>query len=94
MFHTHLVWQALALLPPLCPTALGKHCMVVFVLEVLDGDGPGPYGSGSFFSIVKKSNQSCSFWQKSGPPGHPSSSRPPLPPVDYKKFQESDKADE
>jgi len=40
-FHTHLIWRALALLPPLCPVAKGKHCMFVFVLEVLDGDGPG-----------------------------------------------------
>ena len=29
MFHTHLVQQALALLPPLCPVAKGKHCMFV-----------------------------------------------------------------
>jgi hypothetical protein len=31
--------------------------MFVFVLEVLDEDGPGPYGSGSFFSIGKKAVQ-------------------------------------
>jgi hypothetical protein len=60
MFHTHLVHCALTLLPPLCPMALGKQCMFVFVLEVLDGDGPGPYGLGSFFSIMKKSDRSCS----------------------------------
>jgi hypothetical protein len=53
-FHTHLVRQALALLPTLCPMALGKCCMFVFLLEVLDDDGPGPYGSGSFFSLEKK----------------------------------------
>jgi hypothetical protein len=53
MFHTHLVRRALALLPPLCPVAKGKHCMFVFILKVLDDDGPGPYGSGSFFAIVK-----------------------------------------
>jgi hypothetical protein len=27
--------------------------MFVFILEVLDDDGPGPYGSGSFFAIEK-----------------------------------------
>ena len=92
MFHTHLVCHALALLPPLCPVALGKWCMFVFVLEVLDGNGPGPYGLRSFFSIVKKSNRSQGSWCKSGPPGPSSSSCPPLPPIDYKKMQESDKA--
>jgi hypothetical protein len=56
MFHTHLVRRALALLPPLCPIAKGKHCMFMFILEVLDDDGPGPYGSGSFFSIEKKAS--------------------------------------
>jgi hypothetical protein len=54
-FHTHLVQRALALLPTLCPVTLGKRCMFVFLLEVLDEDGPGPYGSGSFFSLEKKS---------------------------------------
>src|SRR6267142_944144 len=53
MFHTHLIWQALALCPPLCPIAKGKRCMFVFVLEVLDGDGPG-----SFFSLPKKRTRS------------------------------------
>jgi hypothetical protein len=62
------------------------------VLKVLDGDGPGPYGSGSFFSIMKKSNQSYGSWCKSGPSGPPSS-HPPLPPVNYKKLQKSEKAD-
>jgi hypothetical protein len=54
MFHTHLVRRAVALLPPLCPIAKGKCCMFVFILEVLDDDGPGPYRSGSFFFIEKK----------------------------------------
>jgi hypothetical protein len=47
MFHTHLVWHALALLPPLCPIAKGKCYMFVFVLQVLGRDGPGPFRSGS-----------------------------------------------
>jgi hypothetical protein len=54
MFHTHLIWCALALLPPLCPVAKGKHCMFVFILEVLDEDRPGPYRSGLLFSIGNK----------------------------------------
>jgi len=54
-FHTHLVHQALTLLPALCPVAKGKRCMFVFLLKVLNDDGPGPYGSGSFFSLEKKS---------------------------------------
>src|SRR5882672_2435502 len=53
-FHMHLVQQALALLPPLCPVAKGKHCMFVFILEVLDSNGPGPSGPGSFFTLPKK----------------------------------------
>src|SRR6266850_2405837 len=53
-FHTHLVQRALTLLPPLCPIAKGKRCMFVFVLKVLDGDGPGPSGPGSFFTLPKK----------------------------------------
>jgi hypothetical protein len=77
MFHTHLIWHALAPLPPLCPAALGKHCMFMFVLVVLDGNGPGPYGSGSFFSIVKKSNWPCSSQHKSGSHGPSSFSHPP-----------------
>jgi len=32
-FHTHLIWQALTLLPPLYPIAKGKHCMFVFILD-------------------------------------------------------------
>src|SRR6266850_7437219 len=57
-FHTHLVWWALTLLPPLCPIAKGKCCMFVFVIEVLDGDGPGPSGPGSFFILPKKRTRS------------------------------------
>src|SRR6267142_722012 len=50
-FHTHLVQHARALLPPLCPVAKGKKVMFVFILEVLDGDGPK---SGSFWEVPKK----------------------------------------
>jgi hypothetical protein len=92
MFHTHLVWRALALLPALCPVAKGKHYMFVFVLEVLDGDGPGPYGLCSFFSITKKSNRSHGSQHKPGPPSPSPSSRPPFPPVS-KKEMEAAKAD-
>jgi hypothetical protein len=77
MFHTHLVQQALALLPTLCPIAKGKCCMFVFVPEVLDGDGPSPYGSGSFFSIVKKSKKSRGSRHKSSPSGPSTYSYPP-----------------
>jgi hypothetical protein len=84
MFHTHLVWRALALLPPICPVAKGKRCMFVFILKVLDDDGPGLYGFGSFFSIGKKTTQSHGPQQKPIPPGLPSSSQPPLPPPDPK----------
>ena len=83
-FHTHLVRRALALLPALCPVAKGKRCMFVFVLEVLDGDGPGPYGSGSFFSIAKKSEKSRGSRRKSGPPGP--SGIPHLPPLSKKEI--------
>jgi hypothetical protein len=93
MFHTHLVCYALALLPSLYPTALGKWCMFMFVLEVLDGDGPGPFGSGSFFSITKKSDRSCGSQHKSGPPGPSSSSHSPLPSVSKKEMKAA-KADE
>jgi hypothetical protein len=82
MFHTHLIHYALTLLPPLCPMALGKWCMFVFVLEVLEGNGPG-----SFFSITKKSNRSHGSQHKSGPPG------PPLSPFS-KKEMKAGKADE
>src|SRR6266850_4698190 len=57
-FHTHLVWQALTLVPPLCPIAKGKRYMFVFVLEVLDGNGPGPSEPGSFFALPKKRSRS------------------------------------
>jgi hypothetical protein len=50
-FHTHLVQRARALLPPLCPMAKGKKVMFIFILEVLDGDGPQP---GSFWEVLKK----------------------------------------
>jgi hypothetical protein len=93
MFHTHLAWQTLALLPALYPVAKGKCCMFMSVLEVLDGDGPGPYGLGSFFAIAKKSDRSRGLWHKSGPPGPSSSARPPLPPPS-KKEMEAAQADE
>jgi hypothetical protein len=78
-FHTHLVRQALALLPTLCPMALGKRCMFVFLLEVLDEDGPGPFGSGSFFSLERKAGRSHGPRRKPGPTGPPPASQPPLP---------------
>jgi hypothetical protein len=85
MFHTHLVWRAVALLPPLCPIAKGKRCMFVFILEVLDDDGPGPYGSGSFFSIEKKAGRPHRPWHKPAPPpALPPPSQPPLPSLDCK----------
>ena len=87
MFHTHLIQRALTLLPALCSIAKGKHYMFVFVLEVLDGNGPGPYGSGSFFSIAKKSDKSRGSRHKSGPSGVSTSSRPPLPPVSKKEIE-------
>jgi hypothetical protein len=65
----------------------------MFVLEVLDGDGPGPYGLGSFFSIAKKLEKSHSSRCESGPSGPSTYSHPPLPPVS-KKEMEAGKADE
>ena len=88
-FHTHLVWWALALLPALCPVAKGKCCMFVFVLEVLDGDGPGPYGLGSFFSIMKKSKKSRGSRCKSGTPVPLTFVHPPLPPLSKKEIEAS-----
>jgi hypothetical protein len=76
-FHTHLVWRALVLLPALCPVAKGKHCIFVFILKVLNDDGPR-----SFFSLKKASlAQQC----KKGPkPSTPyvfkPYSGPPIPP--------------
>jgi hypothetical protein len=86
-FHTHLVWQALALLPALCPIVKGKHCMFIFVLEVLDGNRPGPYRLGSFFSITKKFKKSHSSRCKSGPPGPSTYACPPLPPLFKKEIK-------
>src|SRR6266850_432158 len=48
-FHMHLVQQAIALLPPLCPVTKGKKVMFLFILEVLDGDG-----CGTFLALPKK----------------------------------------
>src|SRR6267142_971068 len=53
-FHTDVIQQALALLPPLCPIAKGKHCMFMFVLEVLDRDRPGPSEPGSFVPCPRR----------------------------------------
>jgi len=78
-FHTHLVWRALALLPPLCPVAKGKHCMFVFVLEVLDSNGPGPSGPGSFFTLPKKRTQSLLKGKAAS--AVPAPSVPPSPPL-------------
>src|SRR6267142_2614208 len=87
-FPTHLVWQALTLLPPLCPIAKGKRCMFVFVLEVLDGDGPGPSGPGSFFVLPKKRTQSLPKGKAAlatpapwAPPPLPLSGPPPSMPI-------------
>jgi hypothetical protein len=77
-FHTHLVRRALALLPTLCPVALGKRCMFVFILEVLDEDGPGPYGSRSFFALEKKAGRARGPRRKPTPPAPPPPSQPPL----------------
>jgi hypothetical protein len=66
-------------LPALCPVALGKRCMFVFLLEVLDDDGPGPYGSGSFFALEKKAGRARGPRRKPSPPGPPPPSQPPLP---------------
>jgi hypothetical protein len=77
-FHTHLVRRALALLPTLCPVALGKRCMFVFLLEVLDDDGPGPYGSGSFFALEKKAGRARGPRRKPTSPAPPPPSQPPL----------------
>src|SRR6267142_1959871 len=78
-FHTHLIWWALALLPPLCPVAKGKCCMFVFVLEVLDGDGPGPSGPGLFFILPKKRTWSSPKGKTASATPAPSAP-PPLPP--------------
>src|SRR6266850_7137396 len=78
-FHTHLVWWALAFLPPLCPVAKGKRCMFVFVLEVLDGDGPGPSGPGSFFTLLKKRTRSLPKGKMASAAPAPLAP-PPLPP--------------
>jgi hypothetical protein len=86
-FHTHLVHRALTLLPALCPVDLGNRCMFVFLLEVLDNNGPGPYRSGSFFSLEKKSGRSHGPRRKPGPSGPPPPSQPPLPPLDHKIWQ-------
>jgi hypothetical protein len=67
--------------------------MFMFVLDVLDGDGPSPYGLGSFFSIAKKSEKSRGSRHKFGASGIPTYSHPPLPPVS-KKEMEAGKADE
>ena len=48
---THLVWHTQVLLPPLYSMAKGKKVMFVFILEVLDRDGPKP---GSFWEVQKK----------------------------------------
>jgi hypothetical protein len=50
-FHTHLAQWAQALLPPQCPMAKGKKVVLVFILEVLDGDKPQP---GPFWEVSKK----------------------------------------
>jgi hypothetical protein len=61
--------------------------MFLFVLEVLNGDGPGPYGSGSFFSIAKKSKKTCGSRCKSDPPAPSTYIHPPLPPLSKKEIE-------
>jgi hypothetical protein len=53
-FHTHLIHQAIALLPPLCSLEKGKHCIFIYILEVLTSDEPRPKGSRHFFELLKK----------------------------------------
>jgi hypothetical protein len=50
-FHTHLVQCMHALLPPLCPVAKGKKVMFVFILEILNSEGPDQE---SFWKMLKK----------------------------------------
>jgi len=80
-FHTHLVQRALALVPPLCPAAMGKKVLFVFVMEVMDGEGPKP---GSFW-IVPKKRRCRPLPAKSPPPpsvpGPPASTLGPAPPT-------------
>src|SRR5579863_2632758 len=80
-FHTHLVQRALALVPPLCPAAMGKKVLFVFVIEVMDGVGPKP---GSFW-IVPKKRRHRPLPAKSPPPpsvpGPPASTLDPAPPT-------------
>jgi hypothetical protein len=52
--------------------------MFVFLLEVLDDDGPGPYGSGSFFALEKKAGRACGPRRKPTPSSPPPPSQPPL----------------
>ena len=77
-FHTHLVQRALALVPPLCPAAMGKKVLFVFVMEVMDGDGPKPgsllrtsSGTSLWTGIVtirigNRSKWGLPFWDPSG----------------------------
>jgi len=78
-FHTHLVQQALALLPPFCPIAKGKCCMFMFVFKVLDSNGPGPSKPWSFFTLPKKRNWSLPQSKKAS--AIPAPSAPPPPPL-------------
>ena len=87
-FHTHLVWWALTLVPPLFPIVKGKHCMFMFVLDVLDGDRPGPSEPGLFFALPKKRNRSLpkpkmvsTTPAPSAPPPPPLSGPPPFTPA-------------
>src|SRR6266850_613573 len=73
-FHTHLVQRARALLPPLCPMAKGKKVMFVFILEVLDGDGPKP---GSFWIAPPKRRRPLPLPKSPEIPPR----NPPVPPA-------------
>src|SRR5579863_557698 len=75
-FHTHLVQRALALVPPLCPAAMGKKVLFVFVMEVMDGDGPKP---GSFWIVPKKRRRRPPPAKSPPPPSVPEAPAPAPP---------------
>jgi len=70
LFHTHLVKCMLMLLPPLCPIAKGKQVLFVFLLEILDREGPQPF----FNPLMAKKHQLC-------PKKHSPASPPPATPI-------------
>jgi hypothetical protein len=50
-FHTSLVQCCQMLLPPLCPMAKRKKVMFVFLLEILNREGPDQW---TFWKVLKK----------------------------------------